>query len=178
MNNFVLAITGPTGAGKSTVGEALAKKLEKCVNIDADHLKHMIVSGFYVDEQNPDDPQGWGFSEWELVGENIGLLAQNFLKHGYSVVINGYIDEPAWIMLQKYIDLNLKVLLLPNINEIIRRDESRADDIRMGKDTVEIHYSHFSHDKFFDDFLKLDTTDSSVEDTVSLIEDKLLGGRK
>lgn len=61
MSNFVLAITGPTGAGKSTVGESVAKKLEHCVNIDADHIKHMLVSGFYVDEANPDDPKGWVF---------------------------------------------------------------------------------------------------------------------
>mgnify|MGYP003591616781 FL=1 len=45
-DTFVLAITGPTGSGKSTVSEKLAKQIDRCVNIDADHIKHMIVSGF------------------------------------------------------------------------------------------------------------------------------------
>ena len=77
MSKFILAITGPSGAGKSTVGEKLAKQLDKCVNIDADHIKHMVVSGFYYDRANPEDEKEWGFNEWALVGESIGLLAQN-----------------------------------------------------------------------------------------------------
>jgi adenylate kinase family enzyme len=48
MSHFVLAITGPAGAGKSTVGEKIAKSFRRCVNIDADHIKHMIVSGFHA----------------------------------------------------------------------------------------------------------------------------------
>ena len=42
MSNFVLAITGPAGSGKSTVATRLAKQIEKCVNIDADYVKHMV----------------------------------------------------------------------------------------------------------------------------------------
>jgi hypothetical protein len=178
MNNLVIAITGPTGSGKSTVGEALAKRLEKCVNIDADSLKHMIVSGFYFDEENPDDPKGWGFSEWEIVGESIGLLAKNFLDHGYSVVINGYIDAPAWDTLNKYVDITYKYLLLPKLDEIVNRDQGREESIRMGEETVAIHYSHFSNDKFFDDFIKLDTTEQSIDDSVSQIHESIFAKPK
>ena len=103
---FVLAITGPTGSGKSTVGDAVAKQLHHCVNIDADYIKHMIVDGFYEDKNNA----GWSFSQWELVGDSIGLLASNFLKEGYSVIINGYIDEPAWSAIEKHVELNHKKL--------------------------------------------------------------------
>jgi len=167
MSNFVLALTGPTGAGKSTVGEKVAKRLERCVNIDADHIKHMIVSGFYVDEANPEDPEGWGFSEWELVGDNIGLLALNFLDHNYSVVINGYIDEPAWVAIEKHVTLDYKILLLPHVDTATRRDASRIADIQMGAITVAKHHQHFSTDKFFRDFTTLDTTNHNVDETIS-----------
>lgn len=165
-NNFVLAITGPTGAGKSTVGEKVAKRLKHCVNIDADHIKHMIVSGFYVNEDNPSDPEGWGFSEWELVGESIGLLAHNFLEHGYDVIINGYIDEPAWTAIEKQININHKVLLLPHLNEVTKRDSGRSADIQMGAASVARHHQHFSTDPYFKAFHVLDTTTHSIDETV------------
>lgn len=76
MNKFVLAVTGPTGSGKSTVGERIAKSFERCVNIDADHIKHMIVSGFY--EYNSMS-RGGGSTQRGLVDDSIGLLAANFL---------------------------------------------------------------------------------------------------
>ena len=53
--NFVLALTGPAGSGKSTIAEKLAKQIDRCVNIDADHIKHMIVSGFFKDERKQAD---------------------------------------------------------------------------------------------------------------------------
>lgn len=165
-DTFVLAITGPTGSGKSTVAEKLAKQVDRCVNIDADHIKHMIVSGFYKDEKNPG---GWSFNQWGLVGDSIGLLAANFLKEGYEVIINGYIDEPAWTNIQKQITLTHKVLLLPHLDTVTQRDAGRNEDVRMGKEAVNEHHTHFSSDSFFNDFIKLDTTNHSEDETVSRI---------
>ena len=162
---LVLAITGPSGSGKSTVAEKLAKQIEQCVNIDADHIKHMIVSGFYKD----DSPGGWGFNQWGLVGDGIGLLAANFLKEGYKVIINGYIDEPAWTNIQKHVTFTHKVLLLPHLDAVTKRDEGRNVDVRMGKEAVKEHHKHFSSDGYFDDFIKLDTTEHSTDETVSRI---------
>ncbi len=163
---FVLAITGPTGSGKSTVAARLAKQISYCVNIDADHIKHMIVSGFYKDDKNPG---GWSFSEWGLVGDSIGLLAQNFVKAGYKVIINGYIDEPGWTSIQKQITLTHKVLLLPHLETVALRDAGRNEDVRMGDKAVNEHHTHFSSDIFFEDFTKLDTTDHTEDETVSKV---------
>ena len=160
---FVLAITGPTGSGKSTIGEAVAKQSHHCVNIDADHIKHMIVDGFYEDKNNAG---GWSFSQWGLVGDSIGLLASNFLKEGYSVIINGYIDEPAWSAIERHVVLEHKVLLLPELEKVVERDNGRNDDIKMGSNSVAQHFQHFSSDNYFKDFTKLDTTHQSIDDTV------------
>lgn len=163
---LVLAITGPTGSGKSTVAEKLAKQIDCCVNIDADHIKHMVVSGFYKDDANAG---GWGFNQWGLVGDSIGLLAANFFKEGYKVIINGYIDEPAWTNIQKHITFTHKILLLPHIDTVTQRDAGRNEDVRMGQESVKEHHRHFSGDSFFEDFIKLDTTNHSVEETVSKV---------
>jgi len=165
---IVLTITGPSGSGKSTVAEKLAKQLDHCVNIDADHIKHMIVSGFYYD-MKPNGTKKWGFNQWELVGDSIGLLARNFINAGYDVIINGYIDDPAWINLQKHVTLTHKVLLLPHLDAVIKRDAGRNEDVRMGDEAVKEHHVHFSSDSFFDDFIKLDTTDHTTEETISKI---------
>lgn len=164
--SFVLTITGPTGSGKSTVAEKIAKQVDRCVNIDADHIKHMIVSGFYKDDTNPG---GWGFNQWDLVGDSIGLLAANFLKKGYKVVINGYIDEPAWTNIQKHVTITHKVLLLPNVDTVMQRDAGRKEDVRMGDKSVVQHHAHFSNDSLFNDYVKLDTTNHNEDETVSKI---------
>lgn len=110
-----------------------------------------------------------GFCEWELVGDSIGLLARNFLDRNFDVIINGYIDEPAWTALQRHVNLDYKVLLLPNIDTVIARDSGRVADVRMGAETVNEHYSHFSTDEFFDNFIKIDNTYQDVEQTISEI---------
>jgi cytidylate kinase len=166
MKQFVLAITGPAGSGKSTVGEKVAKKLERCVNIDADHVKHMIVSGFYKDENNP---AGWGYNQWELVGDSIGLLVANFLKEGYNVIINGYLDEASWPNIEKHAEITHKVLLLPNLDTLVDRDASRSGDAVMGKQAVTQHHDTFSNSSFYKSFTPIDTSNHTVDETVNEI---------
>ena len=82
MKGFVVAIAGPAGAGKSTVAKILSKRIDKCVNIQVDQLKHFIVNGFVYGRSAE------GFKQWGLLGDNIGYVAQNFHKSGYNVIIN------------------------------------------------------------------------------------------
>ena len=173
MNHFVLAITGPAGSGKSTVAEKLAKQLDRCVNIDVDHVKHMVVSGFFVDKSNPENPSGWRFSQWDLVGDSIGVLAANFAKNGYNVIINGYIDPPGWAKIDKQIHITKKVLLLPELSKVVERDAARPQDFVMGQQSVAKHHKAFSNDRFYDDFTKLDTTKHSIDETVEAIREML-----
>ena len=167
MSKFVLAITGPAGSGKSTIGEKLAKQLEQCVNIDADHIKHMIVSGFYKDDKNP---AGWGFNQWELVGDSIGMLAANFRKEGYSVIINGYLDVPAWTRIEQHTSINHKILLLPRLDTVVARDAERKEEYILGKESVAEHHNEFSNNGLFLAFTKLDTSNHSVDETIEEIK--------
>ena len=52
--SFIIAITGPTGSGKSTVAKQIAGNMQHCVNIDVDVVKHFIHNGFVYD----DSPEG------------------------------------------------------------------------------------------------------------------------
>jgi cytidylate kinase len=173
---FVLAITGPTGSGKSTISETVAKEQGDCVNIDANSVKRMVVSGFYYEEAFPDDPGRWGFTEWGLVGDSIGVLARNFLNKGYNVIINGYMDEPAWTNIEKHVSFTHKILLLPRVETAIERDAGRSGDIQMGKEVVEKQHDHFSTAKAYVDFMMFDSSDLSEEETLEAVT-RILEGR-
>lgn len=162
-SKFVIAITGPAGSGKSTVGGNLAKQIEQCVNIDVDLVKHMIVSGFVYDKSPA------GIKQWELLGRNLGFLANGFHQYGYNVILNGYINEPAWNNIVKHILLTHKVLLLPSLGTVKARDKARQEDDIVGEETVTTHYDYFSNAPFYDDFIKVDSTSDTVVQTVDKV---------
>jgi len=81
----VLIVTGPPGAGKSTVARLVAQRLERAACLEADWFWTAIVSGFLApwtpaaDEQNR--------AVLSAVGAATGALA----THGYDVVVDGII---------------------------------------------------------------------------------------
>jgi len=172
MSNLVIAITGPTGSGKTTVAKILTKKLGKCVNIDADHIKHMIEYGFHKKIMS-DGSTDWEYSEWELVGESIGLLVTNFQKRGFDVIINGYIGSEGWDSLSGHSNRINKFLLLPDINTIKTRDGNRAEDLIMGEKTVDEHYKQFTSDNIFKDFVIIDSSNQTAEETAQVIKEQV-----
>jgi len=161
--SYIIAITGPTGAGKSIVATQIAKEIDKCVNIDADVVKHFIENGFIYDES----PQG--VEQWRLLGKNIGQLAKNFQESGYNVVINGYLNEPAWENIQLFVKLDQKLLLLPSVETTVKRDQGRSIETTMGEDAVKSHATYFSTNLYYSDFVKIDSTNQTVDQTVEVI---------
>ena len=165
---FIAAITGPAGSGKSTVGFLLKKQMNKCANIDVDDVKHFI--GFKHDVTTRGIKK-WRFDEWKLLGESIGLVAQKFHEAGYSILITGYLEEDAWLEIEKTIELTHKILILPKLETVISRDSSREEDIVMGSKAIKDHHNYFSDNKYFADFIKIDSTNNTKEQTVEKVKE-------
>jgi adenylate kinase family enzyme len=169
----IIAITGPAGAGKSTVSIRLARQIERSTHIDADNVKHMIESGF-THTLAKDGSKKWKYTEWELVGEGVGLLAKLFYDTDHTVIINGYLDESCWPIIEKHIKIDRKILLLPQLDTVVHRDTLRNEGYQMGKAAVTEHHAHFSSAEVYKDFEKLDTTDQTADETVELIINRFL----
>lgn len=158
-------ITGPAGAGKSTISKILAEQIENCVNIEADDVKHMIMCGYvYDDVQNR--PR---FTQWSLLGSIMGLMAQEFIKQGYSVILNGYINEPAWDAVQKKVNIDKKILLMPNFYDVVQRDVGRDKRHTLGKSVIYRHYEYFSTCGYYNDYKKINTTTITIGQTAGII---------
>ena len=166
---MIIAITGPTGAGKTTVAEGLVKLHTNRVNIDVDHIKHMNPNAFKrkVDEDGDED---FPYSGWKLLGENVGLLTSNFNARGYDVIINGYLEVAAWVEIEKVVKIDYKLLLLPDLEKNKKRDASRTSEIKMGEKAVKRGRDYFKKTDYYESFIKVDTTHESIQETVQSIE--------
>jgi len=125
MKTFSCLVTGPAGAGKSTVVNLLAKELERSVVVEADTLKRMIKGGYARPWPHDDEVN----LQTALAAKGACDLTKNFLDKNFSVFIadvvgltdlNGYYKQME--------NLPFKVfLLLPSKEVNVQRDADRKD---------------------------------------------------
>jgi predicted kinase len=85
----VLILTGPPGAGKSAVAEALAERYDRVAHIPVDTLRHFITPTGYVAPGKP------GFErQHALAIRNACALARNFLQDRIAVILDDVVVAP------------------------------------------------------------------------------------
>jgi hypothetical protein len=103
MDPTTLLLFGPTGAGKSSVGVALADAMEACAHIEVDLLRYMVRSGLVAWSRGAspvDEPEEYA-RQCELGYRNAVTLCREFNAAGFSTVVEGLGDpclpETGWI---------------------------------------------------------------------------------
>ena len=155
-------ITGPAGAGKSTISRKIAESKSKSVLIEGDDIYHQVVGGYV---------QAWKQGNhldifWKICIDMIDI----YLSNGYTVVFN-YIVNPENIkaLQDKFKEYKIKfIILITDEGTLLSRDKERPKDCQMGERCLTL-LNNFKN-KNFNKNNFLDTSNLSVDETLEEIE--------
>ncbi len=165
-SHFVILITGPMGAGKSSVSNALAKKFERSAVIEVDKLRGMIKEGYVMPSPYTEESA----LQLSLSVKNACDIANNFLEKGFNVIIDGIVGRK---LLEQYSNFlkgkNFKAfLLLPSPEALLARFDDRGSYEELRERTTELH-KIFSEKRDQLNLQTLDSSDQTLEETVDEI---------
>jgi chloramphenicol 3-O-phosphotransferase len=119
----VLVLTGPPAAGKTTVAQAVADRLERAAVVEVDALRAMVRRG-HVAAWYP----GEGTAQHRLGARHACLLARGFVGAGFKVVVADLLTEETLPLYRAGLaGLPVRVVrLLPSLEEAQRRNRARG----------------------------------------------------
>lgn len=123
-----LIITGPPGAGKSTIARLVAGALERSALLEGDQVSRMILSGHVW---ALGQPVADATAQVQLANNNLRVLAANFVDAGFTPVIDWVIPDRAQIDLYRRALAPcpvLLVVLVPSIAVCRRRNTVRPPE--------------------------------------------------
>lgn len=128
--NQVIVISGPPGAGKTSVANALIERFDRMLLVEVEELRHMVKAGF----RQPWAGDQQAREQLELAVRNACALARESIAMRYSVII---VD----VVLPWQADLYRELLaplaaetpthlvtLLPSLEVALQRDAPRGAD--------------------------------------------------
>jgi adenylate kinase family enzyme len=158
-------ITGPPGAGKSTITKLLAGSMENSARVSTDDMRDLILNG----RASPNDP------DWKrqlMTGaKNSSIVAKNFFKDGFNVFLDDVVCTRE--IYEIYSNLLKKekpifILLLPSKECVIKRDLTRGKNA-MKQRAVYVYDRFLEFIKEEKSLIRIDTTDMSEDQTVKEI---------
>ena len=167
MNKPIICIlTGPCGAGKTTISKGLSQHIDRTAYLEVDTLRHMLGKNevdysTYTKEVK---------KQINLSMDNAIAIGKNFIKNGFNVIIDDVLEDTNQI---EYYNKGLKgyklfiFLLLPNKKVIEKRNKERKENA-MNERALQLH-DIFSKISNHDGWYVIDSSKHKAEDTIKEI---------
>lgn len=171
MRPQIVILTGPPGAGKSTINKILAKKFEKSAIISSDEIRDMIKNG----RENPGSGKEWK-KQINLSKKMTIHLIKNFYKSGFTILSDEIISNKK-IFKEFYSSLkNFKpkfFLLLPSKEVVAKRDLERGENA-LKERTMYLYDKFLKISKKEKKFIVIDSSNQTPGETANKILEKLI----
>ena len=154
-------ITGPAGAGKSTISNEIANRSNKSVLLEGDEFYHHVV-GSYI-------PAWLEGNHLDIFWKEVINSIKLYLDNDYDVIFNYIIGVEDYLKLKEiFKDYEIKfVVLLVDEETILKRDKLRPVDCQMNERCLILLRSFL--EKNYKEENKLYTQDLTIEETVNEI---------
>lgn len=176
MSGRVIVVTGPPGAGKSTVARALAGGFPRAVHLHADDFWRAIVAGAIPPHLPESDAQNH-----TVLGVVVGA-AYGYAAGGFVTVVDGIVGP--WMLghvrdaARRSPEVPLDYVVLRPAREVaLARGQARtAPDALVDAVPILAMWDQFADLGAFEPHV-LDTTDQTAEATVEVVRAAVDGGR-
>ncbi|MEO7911753.1 MAG: hypothetical protein ABIV47_19070 [Roseiflexaceae bacterium] len=162
----MLLITGPTAAGKNTIGRLLAQQQERCAVVDFDLVRAMFVQPHRAPWQGLE-----GRAQHQLGIQHVCQIALGFHAAGWKVVVLDVVTNDVVQYYQMALQSVALVIiqLLPSLQETARRFYARGPVLT----DAEFEQVYREQEQFRYATRRIDTTTLSPEAVVGELREFL-----
>jgi len=170
----LVIVTGPPGAGKTTVSRLLAERFERGVCLDGDAFWQFIRTGWIAPWEPASQRQNG------TVIDAVSRAALTYVRDGYGVVVDGIVSPS---LLDRFVDearrdeVELRYVVLRPDREVTRqRAVGRGAPWLTETGPIDVLYELFSSLGSYEQNV-FDSSDLSAEETERLLWSDLESGR-
>ena len=165
---MLIILTGPPGAGKSTIAHLLALTYEKSATFSIDTIREFIVGGNFA----PWDPSPESRKQHKLSEEIAGMVIKKYIDNNYVVILDGIYNGRDVLKYKKKFKDVYGFVLLPSLKINRARDRGREKHKQVPK-RVKVLHDHYST-SVLKQFEVIDSTEQTPKQTVKLIKSKII----
>lgn len=138
----IFTITGPPGAGKSTLASRIAEKITPTLIIPVDDLRTWVKSGLADSVPWSDETE----RQFQIAEQATLKIAETYASHGFNVVIDHCRNLPTLNKLFQQIQVE-KILLLPTLQTTLHQNATRTNkdfDPQILAETIKFTHKAFT----------------------------------